>query len=182
MDLGVNGTPALFINGQKIDGAVPISGVRAALDAALKDAGEPVPPAFAFSPGSQHPSKLLAAARFAPALRGFSNAVAVRRNCLKKTHSLPRSAAALSAAVLLAALAACNPQPGGDVMATVDGRKIFRSDVDKYYDNNVASAQQAPDGRAGHCTAPEHPAPDDRRRDPDAPRRKTRPAGHRRRS
>jgi len=31
-------------------------------------------------------------------------------------------------------------------MATVDGRKIFRSDVDKYYDNNVASAQQAPSG------------------------------------
>jgi protein-disulfide isomerase len=41
--LGVNGTPALFINGQKIDGAVPISDVRAALDAALKDAGQPVP-------------------------------------------------------------------------------------------------------------------------------------------
>ena len=31
-------------------------------------------------------------------------------------------------------------------MATVDGRKIFRSDVDKYYDNQVASAQQAPVG------------------------------------
>lgn len=31
-------------------------------------------------------------------------------------------------------------------MATVDGRKIFRSDVDKYYDNQVASAQQAPTG------------------------------------
>ena len=41
--LGVNGTPALFINGQKIDGAVPIGEVRAALDVALKDAGEPVP-------------------------------------------------------------------------------------------------------------------------------------------
>ena len=31
-------------------------------------------------------------------------------------------------------------------MATVDGRKIFRSDVDKYYENNVASAQQVPTG------------------------------------
>src|SRR5580765_315916 len=41
--LGVNATPTLFINGQKIDGAVPISEVRAALDAALKDAGQPVP-------------------------------------------------------------------------------------------------------------------------------------------
>ena len=42
-DLGVNGTPALFINGQKIDGAVPIGELRAALDVALRDAGQPVP-------------------------------------------------------------------------------------------------------------------------------------------
>jgi protein-disulfide isomerase len=41
--LGVNGTPALFINGRKIDGAVPGSEVRSALDAALRDAGQPVP-------------------------------------------------------------------------------------------------------------------------------------------
>ena len=41
--LGVDGTPALFINGRKIEGAVPIADVRAALDAALRDAGEPVP-------------------------------------------------------------------------------------------------------------------------------------------
>jgi protein-disulfide isomerase len=41
--LGVNGTPALFINGQKLDGAVPIGEVRAALDAALRDAGQSVP-------------------------------------------------------------------------------------------------------------------------------------------
>src|SRR5581483_7374316 len=38
--LGVNATPTLFINGQKIDGAVPISQVRAALDSALRDAGQ----------------------------------------------------------------------------------------------------------------------------------------------
>jgi peptidyl-prolyl cis-trans isomerase SurA len=65
---------------------------------------------------------------------------------LRKNSFLAPAAAALSTAVLLAALAACNQQAGGDVMATVDGRKIFRSDVDKYYDNNVASAQQAPTG------------------------------------
>ncbi|MGH9497008.1 MAG: DsbA family protein [Candidatus Sulfotelmatobacter sp.] len=41
--LGVNATPTLFINGQKIDGAVPVSQLRAALDSALKDAGQPVP-------------------------------------------------------------------------------------------------------------------------------------------
>ncbi len=41
--LGVSATPTLFINGQKIDGAVPIDELRAALDAALRDAGQPVP-------------------------------------------------------------------------------------------------------------------------------------------
>lgn len=46
----------------------------------------------------------------------------------------------------LAAMLGCKSQVGGDVMATVDGRKIFRADVDKYYDNQVASAQQPPSG------------------------------------
>ena len=41
--IGVEATPTLFINGQKIDGAVPISEVRTALDQALKDANLPVP-------------------------------------------------------------------------------------------------------------------------------------------
>jgi protein-disulfide isomerase len=41
--LGVNATPTLFVNGRRIDGAVPISEVRAALDSALRDAGQPVP-------------------------------------------------------------------------------------------------------------------------------------------
>jgi peptidyl-prolyl cis-trans isomerase SurA len=65
---------------------------------------------------------------------------------LRKNSFFAQFAAAISAAILLAALVGCNPKTGGDVMATVDGRKIFRSDVDKYYDNNVASAQQAPTG------------------------------------
>ena len=65
---------------------------------------------------------------------------------MKKDSFCAQIAAALSATVLLAALAACNSQASGDVMATVDGRKIFRTDVDKYYDNNVAAAQQAPLG------------------------------------
>ena len=41
--IGVSATPTMFINGQKIDGAVPIGEVRAALDRALKDAGQPAP-------------------------------------------------------------------------------------------------------------------------------------------
>lgn len=41
--IGVEATPTMFISGEKVDGAVPISELRAALDRALKDANLPVP-------------------------------------------------------------------------------------------------------------------------------------------
>ncbi|MGD0987433.1 MAG: thioredoxin domain-containing protein, partial [Candidatus Sulfotelmatobacter sp.] len=41
--IGVEATPTLFVNGEKVDGAVPPSELRAALDRALKDANLPVP-------------------------------------------------------------------------------------------------------------------------------------------
>jgi protein-disulfide isomerase len=37
--VGVDATPTMFVNGQKLDGAVPVDKVRGALDRALKDAG-----------------------------------------------------------------------------------------------------------------------------------------------
>jgi len=37
--VGVSATPTMFVNGEKLDGAMPIEQVRAALDRALKDAG-----------------------------------------------------------------------------------------------------------------------------------------------
>ncbi|MGB8011474.1 MAG: thioredoxin domain-containing protein [Terriglobales bacterium] len=37
--LGVEATPTMFVNGQKLDGAIPADEVRIALDQALKDAG-----------------------------------------------------------------------------------------------------------------------------------------------
>lgn len=50
--LGVNGTPALFINGERIDGAVPEQQVWTVIDRALRDTGEQ-PPA---QPGASAPS------------------------------------------------------------------------------------------------------------------------------
>ena len=41
--LGVNGTPALFINGERIDGAVPEEQVWTVIDRALRDSGEQPP-------------------------------------------------------------------------------------------------------------------------------------------
>lgn len=65
---------------------------------------------------------------------------------MRKEISMSQVAATIATGLLLGVFAACNSQVGGDVMATVDGRKIFRSELDKYYDNQVASAQQAPTG------------------------------------
>jgi len=65
---------------------------------------------------------------------------------LKKKSLIAHATAGLAVVALLAFMSACSSKVGGDVMATVDGRKIFRSDVDKYYENQVASAQQSPTG------------------------------------
>ncbi|MGD0513930.1 MAG: thioredoxin domain-containing protein [Terriglobales bacterium] len=41
--VGVSATPTLFVNGEEMDGALPVSEMRAAIDAALQRAGVPVP-------------------------------------------------------------------------------------------------------------------------------------------
>ena len=58
-DLGVEATPTMFINGEKVDGALPIDELRAVLDRALVQAGQTPPvhpaaaPAGAAQPGSK---------------------------------------------------------------------------------------------------------------------------------
>src|SRR5262249_18457416 len=53
-------------------------------------------------------------------------------------------ACALSTTLLLIALAACNHAPAPDVMATVNGKNILRSDLVKAYTNYMATQGQAP--------------------------------------
>ena len=66
---------------------------------------------------------------------------------LKLDSILCRQALAICAASLLAVLTACqSKQQGVDVMATVDGRKIFRADVEKYYQNQTSGSDQQPVG------------------------------------
>ena len=45
---------------------------------------------------------------------------------------------------LLSSVACSNKEAGADVMATVNGRKITRTEVQKFYDNQVADAPQKP--------------------------------------
>ncbi len=58
-DLGVEATPTMFINGEKVDGALPIDELRAVLDRALVQAGQtpPVHPASAPADAAQSGSK-----------------------------------------------------------------------------------------------------------------------------
>jgi peptidyl-prolyl cis-trans isomerase SurA len=51
---------------------------------------------------------------------------------------------AFTATLLLAGLGCSSKQDGADVMATVNGRKITRTEVQKYFDNSTAEAPQKP--------------------------------------
>src|SRR5207253_1270941 len=53
--LGINATPILYVNGEKVDGAVPIADLRVILDRALKQAGVPIPDHA--TPAASTPSK-----------------------------------------------------------------------------------------------------------------------------
>ena len=57
--VGVSATPTLFVNGQEMDGALPASEMRAALDRALEQAGVPVPahPPASTTSASQPPTR-----------------------------------------------------------------------------------------------------------------------------
>ncbi len=60
---------------------------------------------------------------------------------------LARAVLAAVSVFLLAGLWACNHESGGgDVMASVNGRKIYRSEVDKYYVNQTSGSEQQPTG------------------------------------
>jgi peptidyl-prolyl cis-trans isomerase SurA len=69
---------------------------------------------------------------------------------LKTRSRLGKAQAAFifASALLLIGTVACNHDSagGGDVMAAVNGRKIYRSEVDKYYANQTSGSDQQPGG------------------------------------
>jgi peptidyl-prolyl cis-trans isomerase SurA len=66
---------------------------------------------------------------------------------LKSHSAFNRSLAAVSAVVMIAMFSGCGSKSSGDdVAATVDGRKIFTADVQKYYDNQTSGSEQQPVG------------------------------------
>lgn len=66
---------------------------------------------------------------------------------MKTHHLLRHSPAAILAVFLVIFSAGCNPKHvGDDVAATVDGRKIYKADVEKYYQNQTSGSDQVPIG------------------------------------
>lgn len=62
----------------------------------------------------------------------------------QQKHGRLFSVAFLATVVLLFGVACNGPKGGPDVMATVNGHKIDRAEVDKYYNNQVGSSPQKP--------------------------------------
>lgn len=55
--------------------------------------------------------------------------------------------------ITIVTFAGCNSDaPSKDVVATVNGRKIMQSELDKYYENQTSGAQQAPQGEQAAST------------------------------
>jgi protein-disulfide isomerase len=55
--LGVDSTPTMFVNGERLSGAVPETELRSVIDRALKDAGQTPPPVPAKSGSLQQPGQ-----------------------------------------------------------------------------------------------------------------------------
>ena len=53
--LGISSTPTLYVNGEKVDGAIPTAELQAIINRALRDAGQPIPQAAMLPPESKDP-------------------------------------------------------------------------------------------------------------------------------
>ncbi len=64
--LGISSTPMLFVNGEKVDGAIPTAELQAIINRALRDAGQPIPKAAMLPPESKAAKTSPAGAEPAP--------------------------------------------------------------------------------------------------------------------
>src|SRR4029077_15075174 len=70
----------------------------------------------------------------------------VRRRLADRSPIYPTLLASLLVSIALLAVGCTSKKPGDDVLATVDGRKIYRADVEKYYQNQTAKSEHNPTG------------------------------------
>ena len=160
--LGISATPTLFVNGERVDGAVPMTELQAMINRALRDAGQPIPMAALVTPPQPDAAPKAGAPATAPPPANAAPAATPRRprsatgpqvdvvseeNLIRTLSGLRTTGPAVLVVLLalLVSLAGCNRgQTAADVMAKVNGRKILRSEVDKYYSNQTAASPQQP--------------------------------------
>jgi len=66
------------------------------------------------------------------------------RNSMARTRRAGLAGAGILLALLGMGTTGCNRTPGADVMATVNGHPIMRSELEKYYENQLGEARQQP--------------------------------------
>ncbi len=77
--LGVEATPTMFVNGEKVDGALPIDELRAVLDRALVAGGRDSAGASCLGPGRRSAAGEQIILKLALGRTGPSNPLAMRR-------------------------------------------------------------------------------------------------------
>ena len=173
--LGVDGTPALFVEGERISGAVPEDQLWKVIDRALRAAGEEPPPAPPLRPKArreQESSRRRKQRRFERRRDNRSLPPLARQAAVSPLRAVDLSfntgvlfgssgelrlqvearffqrrrfaMLVLAGGVLMAALAGCHHAPSPDVMATVNGKDIMRSDLEKFYKASLGDNPQNP--------------------------------------
>ena len=141
--LGVNGTPTLFINGERIAGALPQAEVWTAIDRALRKSGVQPPPQVAettqANPLRSPPSKNMQARGERP-LETFLEPIRMRPFFF------------LVSILLASSVVGCKKSYGPDVVATVNGQPIQRSEVEKLYRDNLGNNKEQPSKEQAEAT------------------------------
>ena len=177
--LGVEATPTMFVNGQKVDGALPMPKFAAFWIArwyrrvapthpaeATTEAPKPTPPPKHLlqrndrHSGDMHlhwstynppvPAEEIDLSTYPLLSRGKNRGELAVGNQIgrKLADRNPAYRAMLCVGLTDSSFSpgCTSKRPGDDVSATVDGRKIYRADVEKYYQNQTAGSDQQPVG------------------------------------
>ena len=155
-DLGIDGTPAVYVNGERVNGgAVPQNELWMAIDRAVRGRRRATPGyrrrrrrrrrpeltdnAFGDYPratGGIYPSR--------PG--GLVNPMGEIN--LQVASSFGRrtnfAAAALVSVAIFSALSGCHRSPSADVVATVNGKEILRAELERNYQISLGDSPQTP--------------------------------------
>ena len=172
--LSIGSTPVLFINGEKVEGVVPVETIYQIIDGALIAAGQTPPPAPPRPAAPAAPARAGSdqARELATELQTVEKRETDRMSAVRTDRksewrnmtSTARTAAANGTAVrtkmsmgtkiaagalpvALLLLSGCNRSHGVDVVATVNGHAIMRADMDRMYQPQLGQVEAQAQGQ-----------------------------------